>query len=46
MVLSESDFAKVSSTNLWENATITDQYTGKRYRVRNVDGDQIVEELS
>jgi hypothetical protein len=46
MVLNESDFAKVSSTNLWENAMITDQYTGKRYRVRNVDGDQIVEEAS
>ena len=46
MVLSESDFAKVSSSNLRENATITDQYTGKQYRVRNVDGDQIVEELN
>ncbi len=46
MVLSDRDFAKVSSNDLWASATITDQYTGKRYRVRNVDGDHIAEELS
>lgn len=46
MVLSNSDFAMVSSDDRWEIATITDQYTGKRYRIRNVDGDHIAEELS
>lgn len=46
MVLSDRDFAKVSSNSLRASATITDQYTGKRYRVRKVDGDHVVEELS
>ena len=46
MVLSDSDFAKVSSNSLWASATITDQYTDKRYRVRNVNGHHIAEELS
>ena len=46
MVLSDRDFAKVSSNDRWASATITDQYTGKRYRVRNVDGSHIAEELS
>jgi hypothetical protein len=45
MVLSDRDFTKVSSNDHWASATITDQYTGKQYRVRNVDGDHIAEEL-
>lgn len=46
MMLSDRDFAKVSSNDLWAHATIKDQYTGKRYRVRNIDGNHIAEELS
>ena len=46
MVLNDRDFAKVSSDNLWTTVTITDQYTGKRYRIRSKDGDHIAEELS
>lgn len=46
MVLNDRDFAKVSSDNLRTTVTITDQYTGKRYRIRSMDGDHIAEELS
>jgi hypothetical protein len=36
MVLSDRDFAKVSTDHPWMTATVTDQYTGKRYRIRNI----------
>ena len=46
MVLSDRDFAKVTSNDPWVIATVTDQYTGKRYRIRNIDGDLIADDLS
>jgi len=46
MVLSDRDFYKVSSSDHWTSATITDQYTGKQYRIRNVDSNHIAEELT
>lgn len=49
MVLSDLDFAKVSCEESWVTADVTDQYTGKRYRIRNIVGgngiDAIAEEL-
>jgi hypothetical protein len=49
MVLSDLDFAKVSREEPWETADVTDQYTGKRYRIRNIAAgngiDAIAEEL-
>lgn len=39
MVLSDRDFAKVSSDDPRMTATVTDQYTGKRYRIRNIASD-------
>ena len=45
LVLSDSDFAKVSLDD-WVSATVTDQYTGKRYNIRKIGGDHIAEDLS
>ena len=46
MLLNDMDFAKVfPDIRAWKIADITDQYTGKRYRVRSNGIDVIAEEL-
>lgn len=45
MLLNDIDFAKVSSDTPWKIADVTDQYTGKRYRIRNSGVHAIAEEL-
>lgn len=41
MVLSDRDFAKVSSDHPLMAAEVTDQYTGKRYRICNITNDTL-----
>jgi hypothetical protein len=45
MLLNDTDFAKVSPDFAWKIADVTDQYTGKRYRILNNGIDAIAEEL-
>jgi len=49
LLLSEEDFATVSQEQPWQIADVTDRYTGKRYRIRNIatsNGiDAVAEEL-
>lgn len=45
MLLNDMDFAKVSLDIAWKIADVTDQYTGKRYRILNNGVDAIAEEL-
>jgi hypothetical protein len=46
MVLSDLDFAKVSREEPWTTADVTDQYTGKRYRIRNIAADNGIDAIA
>jgi hypothetical protein len=46
MVLNDEDFAKVYPEQMSVTAEVTDQYTGKRYRVRNLSVGKGVETIA